>query len=195
MRSMRVAIMAAMLTIAAFTLVTYTACKNACADVACLNGGACQDGKCICPSGFIGVNCEKTLCSDVDCKNGGACKDGNCLCAAGYEGSRCEIAMADKFLGKWDGQEKCDVAQWPWQAYTITIEKGTTAADVKITGVQGNYLMYGVVKSGNTIEVPRQPYKTSEEIAGTFTLEGNKLTFKFTYYGYNTYTCTGEYFK
>ncbi|WP_276135087.1 calcium-binding EGF-like domain-containing protein [Polluticoccus soli] len=195
MRSMRVAIMAALLTVAAFTVVTYTACKNACADVVCLNGGACQDGKCICPSGFVGVNCEKTPCSDVDCRNGGTCKDGKCLCPAGYEGSNCETPMVNKFMGKWNGQERCEVEQWPWQPYNITIEKGVTAADVKITGVQGNYTMYGAITSSNTIEVTRQPYKTSDEISGTFTLENNKLTFKFTYYGTTTYTCTGEYFK
>ena len=34
------------------------ACKDACEDVTCQNGGTCDDGTCICADGYSGTNCE-----------------------------------------------------------------------------------------------------------------------------------------
>lgn len=39
--------------------VLYTSCeKDSCLELRCLNGGACSDGFCRCPSGFEGPTCE-----------------------------------------------------------------------------------------------------------------------------------------
>ncbi len=63
-------------------------CKN----TVCLNGGACKDGTCICPTGYTGVNCDTRVCTNV-CQNGGTLVTANCSCncPAGYSGTNCEI--------------------------------------------------------------------------------------------------------
>ena len=49
----------ALLTISAFSVVTYTSCsKDECKDVVCNNGGTCSGGSCLCPTGYEGTNCE-----------------------------------------------------------------------------------------------------------------------------------------
>jgi hypothetical protein len=74
-----------------FLFVNMTGC-DPCANINCLNGGACVDGTCSCPTGYSGPRCEKwNPCATVDCKNGGKCNSaGGCDCPAGYSGPRCE---------------------------------------------------------------------------------------------------------
>ncbi|MBS1586219.1 MAG: calcium-binding EGF-like domain-containing protein [Bacteroidetes bacterium] len=57
--SIRLAMLAASITLFAFTAVTYTSCKkDKCKDVTCQNGGTCSDGNCTCPTGYSGTLCE-----------------------------------------------------------------------------------------------------------------------------------------
>lgn len=59
MKSIRNIAFAAIMTIGAFSAVTYTSCnKDECKDVVCQNGGTCTDGVCSCPAGYEGNNCE-----------------------------------------------------------------------------------------------------------------------------------------
>lgn len=45
--------------LALFSAVTYTSCNDdPCKAVACAYGGTCNDGECICPSGYEGTSCE-----------------------------------------------------------------------------------------------------------------------------------------
>ena len=61
-------------------LATQQSCDK-CKNVDCQNGGTCDKGKCICPTGYSGVNCEiKDNCYGVTCQNGGTCADGKCNC-------------------------------------------------------------------------------------------------------------------
>lgn len=79
----------------AITLLILNGCKDPCKDVACLNGGACADGTCVCPEGYGGPNCESTVspCTVVDCFNGGTCVNGICDCPEGWTGPSCETVQ------------------------------------------------------------------------------------------------------
>lgn len=170
---------AVLLTLAAFTCITYVACKDACKGVACLNGGSCQDGKCVCPSGYTGANCEKTLCTGIDCKNGGTCKDGKCQCPAGYEGSLCETAMAEKFYGTWTGTIKYqDGSSF---SATYVIAKGTSYLDVSIketvvVGVPSTITLVGTVSDTKTLNMAKQAVSSTVMVEGKITIDGNKIT-------------------
>lgn len=59
MRSIRNILFPALLTLSAFTGITYTACnKDACKSVSCGANGTCSDGVCICKTGYEGAACE-----------------------------------------------------------------------------------------------------------------------------------------
>ncbi|CAF4077353.1 unnamed protein product [Rotaria sp. Silwood2] len=71
----------------------------------CYNQGICDPntGLCICPSGFVGQQCEKlestTLCNNVVCKNSGVCNIisptvSTCWCLLGFHGNYCERQRA-----------------------------------------------------------------------------------------------------
>jgi hypothetical protein len=69
---------------------------NPCEKINCLNGGACIDGTCSCPTGYEGLRCEKRIvvvdpCAGIKCLNGGTCISGSCNCPPGYSGKNCEI--------------------------------------------------------------------------------------------------------
>lgn len=45
--------------LAVFTAVTYTSCNtDKCKAIVCAYGGTCNEGDCICPSGYEGTHCE-----------------------------------------------------------------------------------------------------------------------------------------
>ena len=84
------------LTVTALSLMAATTlligCADDCADVNCLNGGACNEGVCVCPDGFTGEFCQNTVdpCESVNCLNGGVCLNGNCDCPIGFSGEFCQ---------------------------------------------------------------------------------------------------------
>ncbi len=48
-----------LVTISAFISITYMSCNNdKCKTIVCAYGGVCNEGACICPSGYEGTNCE-----------------------------------------------------------------------------------------------------------------------------------------
>ena len=50
---------AVFVTVATFFSVTYFSCnRDKCKTIICANNGVCNDGNCICPSGYEGPNCE-----------------------------------------------------------------------------------------------------------------------------------------
>lgn len=52
-------VLSALGALAAFTAVTYTSCQpDKCKAIVCAYGGTCNEGECICPSGYEGVQCE-----------------------------------------------------------------------------------------------------------------------------------------
>lgn len=59
MKSIRNIAFTALLTLGAFSAITYTSCnKDECKDVVCQNGGSCLEGTCSCATGYEGTNCE-----------------------------------------------------------------------------------------------------------------------------------------
>jgi hypothetical protein len=59
MKSFKQIVLGVILTLGAFTTVTYTACnKDECKDVVCQNGGTCSGGTCTCPTGYEGAHCD-----------------------------------------------------------------------------------------------------------------------------------------
>jgi len=49
----------ALATITAFISITYVSCnRDRCKTIVCAHGGVCNDGTCVCPSGYEGSNCE-----------------------------------------------------------------------------------------------------------------------------------------
>ncbi len=54
----------------------------------CLNGGAWEGDRCICPTGYSGTLCEN---KDRDCLNGGTLDGDRCICPTGYYGPSCEF--------------------------------------------------------------------------------------------------------
>lgn len=59
MKSIRNIALSALLSVGAFTTITYTACtQDECKDVVCQNGGACVSGNCNCTTGYEGTSCE-----------------------------------------------------------------------------------------------------------------------------------------
>lgn len=92
------------------SLTTYYACKkNPCEAVNCLNGGACNDGTCVCPDGYKGAHCEMKIdpCENITCLNGGTCVDGTCECTEGYFGTTCEKTYASTIIGTYTCTEVC----------------------------------------------------------------------------------------
>ncbi|MEX2597670.1 MAG: hypothetical protein WEC59_12160 [Salibacteraceae bacterium] len=87
-----------------------------CKDVECMNNGACDEGTCLCPTGFSGTSCEiedKCTTNDVECLNGGECQNGECDCPEWYEGDDCGIKTLEQNVGLYSGSYSCS-SQWSY---------------------------------------------------------------------------------
>lgn len=129
--------LSALLALAAFCTILYTSCKkevDACKGVNCLNGGACNGGKCICTNGYTGIYCEivPDPCAGITCQNGGACSGGACTCSAGYEGTYCETRSRDKFIGTYNGTEQCTVGT---DVYSLVLTANSDAIKLTMTNI------------------------------------------------------------
>ena len=94
MKNIKPVLLGCLLTVIAFVSVVYTSCskKDPCDGLNCINGGACNFGRCVCPVGFEGTYCEVSSdpCKKITCLNGGSCTAGKCACPTGYYGTYCE---------------------------------------------------------------------------------------------------------
>lgn len=98
MRTLRQVYFTILLTITAFSLTTYMACKkDKCKDKVCKTGEVCTNGV-----------CRNTQCDNVTCQNGGQCVKGVCKCIEGYLGDNCEKLFGGKFIGSYTASEQCN---------------------------------------------------------------------------------------
>jgi len=70
MKHTRAIFLTTIVTLLTFGAVVYTSCqKDRCKRLICQNGGTCQDGFCICASGYTGRYCETPNVSTITFKN------------------------------------------------------------------------------------------------------------------------------
>lgn len=154
---------------------------DACKDVTCLNGGACNDGTCICPTGFTGTYCETTViidpCDGVLCLNGGTCVDGTCDCPPGFTGANCETVVTQTLpLGTYNVTESCTSGNF---AYSIAITAGSGGNQILISNF-GDYTVTVVgTVSGTSITIPNQTVGGGT-FSGSGTINGSVVIINYT---------------
>lgn len=69
MQKAKLLLLTAISTVAIFSVVLYSSCRNPCKNVVCLNGGACSQGNCLCQTGYVGPRCESLATTEIDYDN------------------------------------------------------------------------------------------------------------------------------
>lgn len=159
MKSIRQIAFAAIITLGAFSAITYTACnKDACSGVTCQNGGTCSGGTCTCQTGYEGTNCE-TASRDKFDKSWSASETAT--------GSSSPTQLV----------------------YTATIAANTSSTDVTKVNIAGLATQGGVAffthvvaatVAGNTITIPsQQPDNDGYTVSGTGTYANSVITWNY----------------
>jgi hypothetical protein len=110
--------------------------KDACAEVICQNGGACNDGSCKCPIGYTGVSCEIKVnpcfsmgCDTVHSTCQVSASGPTCVCSQGYEGTLCDKTWVEKFFGIYTASEICGGVS---EGYSSELIQGTKFNSITI---------------------------------------------------------------
>ncbi len=160
----------------------YSSCKkDACENFICWNGGTCDNGTCVCASGWEGDICTTPVgnadpCLNVVCQNGGACVDGTCSCTVGYEGVNCETETRAKFIDTWSVNQSCSVAGNA--NFSVIISNGSTIQSVNIANFWNEFATVNATITGNTITIPSQSQTSGSivyTISGNGTLSNNQI--------------------
>ena len=159
MKNLKSILLAAFLTVGAFSSAVFTSCNpDACKDVVCSNGGSCTDGSCTCASGFEGSNCEIQSLSKFLASNN---------TSANYNFSDNGGTTCGNFTG----------------SFTAT-RSGADTTKLILTNFGGFGLtsnVYATVNS-NTITIPSQSINgaTGNTVSGTGTYSAGVITGSYT---------------
>jgi hypothetical protein len=175
-------------------------CTEPC-DIPCLNGGTCEDGACVCPTDFGGMNCQNYIggggdaCADVDCGDNGNCVEGDCVCDEGYAGVNCELEIQAIYIGTYDVVESCSGGS---ENYTSTFTESTAGI--------GNVWIHNLGNHGASVNATINGYTNTltiyYQVGGGLTFNGtgqlNGDTLTITYDAWNDqsfYSCTATMTK
>lgn len=133
-KSYKYAIISALITLFIFSAAIYTSCKKDCAATKCLNGGSCNNDKCVCPTYFSGNNCEinNDPCRSVTCQNGGACAGGTCSCPVGSTGTFCEKVYRNSYNNTYIGNGTCTKGYTYWKSKLNFSNNGKTLTSMNL---------------------------------------------------------------
>lgn len=190
MKQVKYITFAALFTLVTFCSILYTSCTKTdpCSLVSCLNGGQCNEGKCVCPSNYAGLYCEIALpidsCLYVSCLNGGVCSGGNCNCQPGYEGKNCEILSKDKFVGSYWGMERCIVGT---DYYEMTLVSGAANNQLILNNLY-NYNFVATCTMAAPDSFLFSGAQSGVSYSGSGRLVGSELTIRFTISGSSSST-------
>lgn len=167
MKSIRNIAFTAILTLGAFTAITYTACtKDECKGVECINGGSCVDGTCACPTGYEGTNCEKL--------------------------SRDKFIGTWSGTDECDDNTKFTIT-----LKVGTATNAVNALVENIAGFGTNITVTGNVSATNKLSFTNVSVGGGRTLTGTMTFSGNSMTFEYTVTeaAGATTSCDGTYTK
>lgn len=153
MKLIRQIALTTMLTIGAFSVVTYTSCsKDNCKGVTCSNGGTCNS------------------------------TDGSCTCSTGYEGTTCQTASRTKFEKTWTATDVKVSDNTALPTYNSAIVDGSTITDVKISNFSALFTNdVKATVSGSTLTIASQaPDNDGYYVSGSGTLANGKITWSYT---------------
>lgn len=164
--------------------------KDPCKDINCLHG-VCNEGVCICESGWDGEFCTNDAdpCRNVTCVNG-TCVNGDCDCDPGYEGTDCGTAVNAKFAGGYIVfPENCIPSGSIVAGYQVQIAASVIdPASVIVTGLwenPGASVTATISSNGLSFNIPRQLYGgQTEELdgSGTMSTDGTNIQISYTIY-------------
>jgi hypothetical protein len=159
-------------------------CADPCEKVNCLNGGACNDGTCVCVVGFGGEFCQTPEpCELISCENGATCNNGECSCAEGYTGTNCQNEIRSRFIGTFRGTRNHFSCSGPF--YAVITGSPNGIMKIVISNLCDFYELEAQVNPmGASIQIPSQsiyypPHNTVYTFQGSGTLSGDVITLTF----------------